>query len=66
LIRKYQSEDTDGVHNIFPGKELLASFSKSNDIPKAPMLQNLLIKEIARDETKIPQELRTILAVIAS
>ena len=45
----------------FPGKELLRAFIRSMDLPAPPTLQNLIIKEMARDHGQIPDELNQII-----
>jgi len=45
----------------FPGKELLRAFIRSMDLPAPPTLQNLIIKEMARDQGQIPDELNQII-----
>jgi hypothetical protein len=45
----------------FPGKELLRAFILRMGLPAPPTLQNLIIKEMARDQGQIPDELNQII-----
>ena len=56
-----KSLQTDEWVRLLPGKELLQQFSIRRSLPKPPMLQNLIIKEMALNNAHIPTELGDIL-----
>lgn len=58
--------NADSWVDLFPGKELLNSFSKKRGLPSSPALQNLIIKEMARDINDCPKELREILDIVST